>query len=116
MKSMTLLALGTVSLLIGGCASVCPAPGEPGFNNEKPCSYSLHVEKIYENRGEVMASVPSNVEGQKAEFKDVKYTFAVRDLKRLKDNNQIEEKKDYFFLSPHNGPILEMFPYNPKTK
>lgn len=110
MSALRLLTLATVSLLIGGCGTVCPAPGNPGFNNEKPCTYSLVVTNISVKTGEVTAQVSPRVENQREEFKNLKYTFAVHDLKRLVDNEQIKEKTEYLFFNAHNGPILEVFP------
>jgi len=113
---MRLLALAACTGLVGGCGTLCPAPGEPGFNNEKPCSYSLVVKKVASDRGEVTAMVSPRVEGQKEEYKNKEYTFAVHGLKRLLDNKQVEEGKEYLFFNAHNGPVLEVFPResNPK--
>ena len=116
MSLIRLFALAALVILVGGCGTICPAPGEPGFNNERPCTYSLLVKKVYADRGEVTAMVSPRVEGQKEEFKNLEYTFAVHDLKRLVDNKQIEAENEYLFFSAHNSPALEVFPRksNPK--
>ena len=116
MNVMRLLALAAFTVFLVGCGTICPAPGEPGFNNEKPCTYSLVVKKIDSAKGEVTAIVSPRVEGQKEEYKNKEYTFAVKDLKRIDENKAIAVGGEYLFFNAHNGPTLEVFPResNPK--
>jgi hypothetical protein len=74
----------------------------------------MYVTSIQEDRGEVTATVSQRVEGQRDEHRNRSYTFAVKDLKRLKANDQIRLNEDHYFFSAHNGPTLEVFPLPPQ--
>lgn len=109
MNALRFLTLVGFSALLTGCGTFCQAPGEPGFVNDRPCSYFMKVTKIDAQRSEVTATISTRVEGEKIDH-NKEYTFPVRDLERLTSTGQVTKGKEYLFFNPNNSPNLEVFP------
>ena len=109
MRTLRFLALVSLSALLSGCGTFCPPPGDPGFVNEKPCSYFMKVQKLYPPESKVTATISTRVEGENIDYNHP-YTFHVDGLERLTSTGQVQVGKEYLFFNAHNGPTLEVFP------
>jgi len=101
-------ALFSFLALLTGCAHyICPAPGEPKFNNHSTCWYGMKVVDYDHNTGLVTATISESVGGAEVDHKK-QYHFFVRDLPKGMTPESIKGK-DLLFASEEHSPYLEPF-------